>query len=504
MASDESFLLNHVQISGSGTLHSKPATGLSIEKSGGHVSNVLITNCTGSGLEIFGPGSDTTITDSEIHQCLANTGIVIYGSQSGVHVSRVTVTDNTFVTGGVSIFSWEQYVDRENFENVIGICDSEEDLFLTEGAYFVYETKNGQCVKHIHAGKGKEIHLRVIVARFSQWYSSKLRVYSDVSQQHLLGEANNWNQNSIRVFYSPEVISLNVMLSSDDDVYLEVQTTRSSGPSRRTIADSVFSNNNGTVVNVKTASESEITISRSRLTANTPLTPGSDEGMRQAAIVLDNINTHCAIQNNYLFDNSMKGLDFKSSGNSELFLGHNVFDTNQGNGAVNLTGGGPGTSQTLIFGNNFVSNDAPSDFSIMTLGNTTGSVKGNHFQRNIALYIVDWQVRENIRQSQIFTHNRLEHNSGQRPGYKHTVAVSGPDVHLHQNVLINPANDAEVIALNASSFADVNATSNWWGFNQSTIVATRIRDSRDRPELPDVLFEPFLEEDPEEGEEIHY
>ncbi|XP_035694471.1 protein bark beetle-like [Branchiostoma floridae] len=496
MASDESFLLNHVHITSSGTLHSKPASGLSIEKSGGHISNVLIKNCTGSGLEIFGPGSDITITDSEIHHCQADTGIAIYGSQSEVHVSRVTLTNNSFVKGGISVNSWDAYVNRENFENVIGICDSEEDVFLTAGAYFVYETKSCRCVKHIHAGKGKEIQLRVIAARFSG-YSSKLLVYSDVSQQNLLGEVDSWNQGNSRVFRSPEVMSLNAFLmngGSVDYVYLEVQITGSSGPSRRTVTDSVLSNNYGTAVNIKTISESEITISRSTLIENTPLTPDSYD--RQAVIVLDSMNTHFAIQNNYFFNNSMKGLKFKSSGNSELFLGHNMFDTNQGNGTVHLIDGGQGTSQALIFGNDFVSNDAPGEFSIMTLGNTAGSVKKNHFYRNIGLYIVDWQVRG---QSQMFTHNRLEHNSGQRPGYKHTVAVSGPDVHLHQNVLINPANDAELIALSTRSHADVDATNNWWGFNESTVITGRIRDSRDLPELPDVLFEPFLEEEPEKG-----
>ncbi|XP_066292658.1 protein bark beetle-like [Branchiostoma lanceolatum] len=494
MASDESFLLNHVQISGSGTLHSKPASGLSIEKSGGHISNVLITNCTGSGLEIFGPGSDTTIIDSEIHQCQANTGIVICGSQSEVHVSRVTVTNNSFVTGGVSILSWEQYVDRENFENVIGICDSEEDVFLTAGAYFVYETKSGQCVKHIHAGKGKEIYLRVIEARLSE-----LRVYSDVNQQNQLGEVNNWNQNNIRVFHSPEVISLNVRLSSDDDVYLEVQITRSSGPSRRTITDSVFSNNSGTVVNIATLSEAEVVISRTSIMANTQRN-GKD--LRAATIFLNTNDIHCTIHNNYFFDNSMNGLVGRNLGGSELALVHNAFDTNYGQGSVDLTNDGTGDCQALISGNEFVSNDASFDFSTIKLGNTKGTVNRNRFQRNIGLYVVDWQVRDNIRQSQIFIHNRLEHNSGQRPGYKHTVAVSGPDVQLHQNVLINPANDAELIALNTWSSAHVDATNNWWGFNQSTIVATRIRDSKDQPELPDVLFEPFLEEDPEKGEEF--
>ncbi|XP_078611889.1 uncharacterized protein LOC144882157 isoform X2 [Branchiostoma floridae x Branchiostoma japonicum] len=496
MASDEPFVLNHVQISGSGTLHSKPASGLSIEKSGGLISNVLIKNCTGSGLEIFGPCSDTTITDSEIHHCQADTGIVIYGSQSEVLVSRVTLTNNSFVKGGVSLHSWDAYVNRENFENVIGICDSEKDVFLTAGAYFVYETKNCQCVKHIHAGKGNEVHLKVIVAK----YSSTLRVYSDVNQQDLLGEVNSWNQSNSGVFHSPEVMSLSAMMSSggsNDDVYLEVQITGSSGPSIRTITDSVLSNNYGTAINMKTISESEITISRSTLTANTPMAPGSED--RQAVIVFDSMNTHFSIQNNYFYDNSMKGLEFKSSGNSELFLGHNMFDTNQGKGTVHLTDGGQGTSQALIFGNDFVSNDAPDEFSIMTLGNTGGSVKNNYFYRNIGLYVVDWQVREHIRQSQILSSNRLEHNSGQRPGYKHTVAVSGPDVHLNQNVLNNPANDAELIALSNTSLADVDATNNWWGFDQSTEIEGRIRDSNDRPELPEVEFEPFLEEEPEKG-----
>ncbi|XP_078691930.1 uncharacterized protein LOC144922161 [Branchiostoma floridae x Branchiostoma belcheri] len=491
MASDESFVVNHVDISGSGTLHSKPASGLSIEKSGGEISNVLIKNCTGSGLEIFGAGSDTNIIGTDIYDCQANTGIAIYGSQSEVHVSRATVTNSTFVTGGVSLSSWDAYVDRENFENVIGICDSEEDVFLTAGAYFMYETKSGQCVKHIHAGQGQEIHLQVVVASRRQ-----LRVYSDVNQQHLLGEVNSWSQNTNRVFHSPEVISLDVM-SSGDDVYLEVQITRMSAPSRRTVTDSVLSNNHGTVVNVKTITESEITISRSWLTSNTPLTLDSND--LTAAIVVDTKNTHCAVQNNYVFNNSMKAVEFRSSGNSELFLVHNVFDTNQGNGAVSLTVDGLDTSQALIFGNDFVSNDAPDYLSIMTLKNTPGKVRGNHFQRNIGLYIVDWGVRGGSSRGQNFTGNRLEHNSGQRPGYKHTVAVSGPNVHLNQNVLNNPANDAELIALNNCSSAAVDATNNWWGSDQATEVAERIRDRRDRPELPDVLFEPFLEEDPEKG-----
>ncbi|CAH1273220.1 TNC [Branchiostoma lanceolatum] len=500
MASDESFVLNHVQISGSGTLHSKTASGLSIEKVGGRVSNVLIKNCTGSGLEIFGPGSETSVINSEIRQCQADTGIVIYGTQGDVHVSRARVIDNSFVTGGVSLFPWEAYVNRENFENVIGICDSEEDLFLTAGAYFVYETKktgNSQCVKHIHAGIGQDIHLRVIVARFKP-YSSKLRVYSDKNQQQFLGEVNYRDPQHNMVFHSTDVISLNVQLSSnrdDEDVYLELQIARSSAPARRTITDSVFSNNNGTVVNITTLSETEVAISRTSLTANTPRN-GED---LQATIFLNTSDIHCTIHNNYFLDNSIKGLVGRNLGSSALALVHNTFDTNHGQGSVDLTNDGTGDCQALIVGNDFVSNDASSDFSIIALGKTTGTVKKNRFEHNTALYVVDWQVRENNRQSQIFSHNRLEHNSGQRPGYKHTVAMSGPDVHLHQNVLINPANDAELIALNTWSSAHVDATNNWWGFNQSAVIAERIRDSRDRPELPDVLFEPFLQEDPEKG-----
>ncbi|XP_078610876.1 uncharacterized protein LOC144881585 [Branchiostoma floridae x Branchiostoma japonicum] len=501
MASDVSFVLNHVQISGSGTLHSKTASGLSLEKVGGRVSNVLIKNCTGSGLEIFGPGSETSITNSEIHQCQADTGIVIYGSQGNVHVSRAKVTDNSFVNGGLSLFQWEAYVDRENFENVIGICDSEEDLFLTAGAYFVYETKytgNSQCVKHIHAGTGTNIHLRIIAARLKQ-SSSKLRVYSDKDQQQYLGEVNNHNHGqSNMVFHTTEVISLNIQLQSyrnDEDVYLELQIASSSGAARRTITDSVFSNNNGTVVNITTQSETEMVISRTSVMANTPR---NDEDL-QATIFLNTSDINCTIHNNYFFDNSLKGIVGRNLGSSEFALVHNAFDANHGHGSVDLTNDGAGDCQALISGNEFVSNDVSPDFSIIALGNTTGTVKRNSFQRNFALYVVDWQVRQNIRQSQTLTHNRLEHNSGQRPGYKHTVAVSGPDVHLNQNVLNNPANDAELIALNTSSFTDVDATNNWWGLDRSTAIAERIRDSRDRPELPDVLFEPFLDEDPENG-----
>ncbi|KAI8494760.1 hypothetical protein Bbelb_273650 [Branchiostoma belcheri] len=452
MASDESFVLNHVQISGTGTLHSRRASGLSLEKSSGRVSDVLIENCTGSGLEIFGPGSETSVINSEIHQCQADNGIVIYGSQGNVYVSRARVTDNSFITGGLSLFPWEAYVDRENFANVIGICDSEEDLFLTAGAYFVYETKktnSNPCMKHIHAGTGKDIYLRVIAAR------------------------------------------------DDEDVYLEVQIDSSSAAARRTITDSVFSNNNGTVVNITTHSEAEVAISRIRLTANTPRN-GED---LQATIFLNTSDIHCTIKNSYFSDNSMKEVLAKNSGSSEFALVHNAFDTNHGHGSIHLTNDDTGNCQAHISGNDFVSNDASSDFSVMTLVDTTGSVKKNSFQRNTALYIVDWQVDEDLHQSQmqIFTHNRLEYNSGQRPGHKHTVAVSGPNVHLNQNVLNNPANDAELIALNTSSLASVDATNNWWGFDQATAVGERIRDRKDRPELPDVLFEPFLEEDPEKG-----
>ncbi|CAH1252389.1 TNC [Branchiostoma lanceolatum] len=333
--------------------------------------------------------------------------------------------------------------------------------------------------------------------------SSWLWVYSDTSQRHQIGQVTRSDNDKKYIrFVSQNMMSLRYRSYSDgSQIFGEVRIYNGtvSDTCKYVIENNMVDNTTGTVVNVTATSGTSIDVQRNMLLRNQPLSDDNNQAVISGFV--DDANL--SVRNNYIANNFLHGLslDLTSQKKGNITVIDNHFFMNTANSTIMVTGDSYSTTQQpIVIDNNvFSSNDAGVIESVVILENIDGQLKNNIFANNSAHHVVTWQGRSIPNSYQSCENNLFYDNIGMTPGEKYTLVVSGRDVKLHGNILTNPANDAELATSDRMRSYQVDATLNWWGFNSSSDISSRVRDKNDNNDWAEVHYEPWIQEERTDG-----
>ncbi|XP_035690544.1 uncharacterized protein LOC118425664 [Branchiostoma floridae] len=498
-------VLTNVNFSNTGNLHGRSHAAISIQEAQGatNISNIEISECMGTGIQIGGGKSATTIRSVNISRCNGYAGVSL--GRSGVITStNIRITDSIFTSGSFEI---TPHTCMDNYGSIMSLCAEEPDLHIKNNMCFMETGRTNSwlsCNRHLYASEGITVELIISFVQFQYSYSS-LRVYADNRQTQQIGQVTRSDNGKTYIrFVSQTTMSLyfRSYYNAADQIFGEVMVYNETGAVDRTyiIEDSMVENTVGTVINVTASNGTIFDIQRNMFLGNQPHT-GDNEQAVVSSVLTDSF---ISVRNNYMANNLMKGLSIdltnQKAGNITVLDNH--FFRTTGESAIMVTGNSYSTTQQpiLVDSNVFSSNDVGFSESIVKFENVDGQLDNNVFFNNSGHHVVSWEGRSRTNSRQICENNLFYDNIALTPGEKYTIVVSGRDVQLHGNVLTNPANDAELATPDRTGYNySVNATQNWWGFNSASDISSRIRDKNDRQYWAEVHFQPWAHESITDG-----
>ncbi|XP_019614636.1 PREDICTED: protein bark beetle-like [Branchiostoma belcheri] len=503
-------VLTNLKFSNTGNLHRRSHAAILIQKVHGttDISSIEISECVGTGIQLLGMNTTQSVTNVNISGCDGYAGVSITGRKSSVMSStKVRITDSVFTAGSFELTPHSITNCLANPGSIIRLCGGDSDLHLKNDMCFVHvetERTSSTCYKHLYAGVGFTVELTVSFVQF-QSYSSRLRVFADGSHTQQIGHVTRSDNGKTYIrFVSQTMMSLQYISYywDSNEIFGEVSfynVRDVADPTKYIIETSTVDSTRGTVINVTTANGEIYDIQRNMFMHNQP----RNNDNKQAVISCCPMDSYIGLRNNYIANNLMTSLSLdltNQKGGNITVLGNRFF-RNSGKSTIIVTGDSFSTTQQpiLIDRNVFYSNDVGSNGNVVKFENVDGQLSNNVFFNNSGKHVVTWEGRSRTNSLQRCENNLFYDNIGLTPGEKHTLIVSGRDVQLHDNVLTNPANDAELATPNITGYDSVNATLNWWGFNSTSDISSRIRDKNDRGDWAEVHFQPWIQEEPTDG-----
>ncbi|KAI8487041.1 hypothetical protein Bbelb_353010, partial [Branchiostoma belcheri] len=502
-------VLTNLKFSNTGNLHGRSHAALEDDQGTANISHIGISECVGTGIKLLGGKTTQSVKNVNISGCNGYAGVSLTCRKSRVMSSTsVRITDSIFTAGSFELTPHTRSITNclANPESIIRLCAEEPDLHLKNDMCFVHvETgrTSSTCYKHLYAGVGITIELTVSFVQF-QYYSSGLQVFADRSQTQQIGEVTQSDNGKTYIrFVSQTMMSLQYrsyytvgQIFGEIMIYNE---TSVAGPSMYIIENSIVDNTKGTVINVTPADDAIFDIQRNMFQHNQPHTDDNEQAVISSVL----INSYISVRNNYIANNFMASLslDLANQKGGNITVLDNLFFRNTARTTIMVTGAvSNSTQQSILIDNNvFSSNDVGSNENVVKFENVDGQLSNNVFFNNSGQHVVTWEGRSRTDSLQRCENNLFYDNIALTPGEKYTLVVSGRDVQLHGNVLTNPANDAELATSDRTRYYPVNATLNWWGFNSTSDISSRIRDKNDRGVWAEVHFQPWIQEEPTDG-----
>ncbi|KAI8507318.1 hypothetical protein Bbelb_146980 [Branchiostoma belcheri] len=498
-------VLTNLKFSNTGNLHGRSHAAISIHEAQGStdISNIEISECTGTGMQLLGSKLAQSVNSVNISGCDGHAGVTLAGRTSSVTSStNVRITDSIFTAGSFELIPHTRSVTDclDNPESIMSLCAEEPDLHLNNDMCFVETGRiSSTCSRHVYAGEGSTVELVISFVQFL--YSSRLRIFADRRQTQQIGQVTGSDNGKTYIhFVSQNMMSLQYMsYYSSDQIFGEVFVYNETGQTKYIIENNMVVNTSGTVINVTAANGAIYDIQRNTFLRNQPNTDDDQQAVISSVLIDSYVN----VRNNYMANNLMKGLsiDLTNQKDGNITVLDNHFFRNTAMSTIMVTGNSYSSTQQpiLIDSNVFSSNDVGVTENIVKFQNADGQLSNNVFFNNSGHHVVTWEGRSRTNSLQSCENNLFYDNIGLTPGEKYTVVVSGRDVQLHGNVLTNPANDAELATSNRTTYYPVNATHNWWGFNSASDISSRIRDKNDQEDWAEVYFQPWIQEEVADG-----
>ena len=442
-----------------------------------------------------------------------------------------------------------------NIFGLVNICDVNKHMRIEGRVllYYKYDYSTVDCVKIFRSqDRNKQIGFRII--QFNLFNSTDFAAVDDSiklfngdifnqTAQLLadLGVADKYRVDRPETrFYSSTRDSLSVRLhaSSASEVYgfvAEVITIPASYYIGRdfdhNITYSEISNNIKGAVSYKSAGEASpsLAILYSKV-ENNCLKLYENFTTCQAALSFRLQNTqYLYFHNNLVKSNDGGGLLIEASsqsvpGSLKGLIVNNLFDSNHNNEALKIKGGGIESHSPYqyveVLKNYFTHNEAAFKSNIV-LSQVYANFTNNIIVANFGKHQLEINgFRENAISYQTIRGNWFYNNFASHINEKATIYASSSGQTYVDNYFVNPDNDFELATMNRSCFlttcalnigstfirsekedreekerevkkSSINARNNWWGFNETSAITSRILDFYDYPDLVPVVSQPF-------------
>ncbi|XP_011303311.1 uncharacterized protein bark isoform X1 [Fopius arisanus] len=513
--------LRYVNISGAGILHNEKSPAVQSVMKSPIVSHVEILKSAYHGINLVSPTHTVELLFNIIDNALGNGVNIVSLTGEGREAEESSFTPLKDLNIPYHLFS------------LVDICDTTKEVTIEERVliYYKYDNNPVNCVKIFRSAyRAKPFGFRLL--QFNLFNSTNNPGRHDAITLYdgdiynvtakTIGELE-FNSRDEKKLFRTEGPSLSVRLFANgasgvhgfiaEVVTLPISAIGFNRDVQHNVSFSIMSKCQEGAVKYASAGEVNaiMTLEKNQFIDNCQKLYGNFSTCK-SAVVLDIQNTQSLFFRNNLVRGNHGGLSVRadSRGSATSLKGwihNNLFADNWNKPALYVEGRQSSPYQEVtIFRNYFVKNEAPYQSNIV-LRQVVSNMTLNYLHANLGLHLLEICGFERVRLPiyQSTSHNGFYKNYAIDRQGRSTIVAGTPGQQYVDNVFFNPDNDYEILTINRSLVvgkewydnqlevwrSHVDARHNWWGYNETTAVAGRIRDRSDSPELLQVDFTPF-------------
>uniref|UniRef100_A0A1A9WLV8 SRCR domain-containing protein n=1 Tax=Glossina brevipalpis TaxID=37001 RepID=A0A1A9WLV8_9MUSC len=504
--------LEFVKIENAGILHNQKSAAVQAIYKTPSILAAIITNSANHGVNFIAPNGAINLNYLNISQTLGSGISILSLTGEGRESDESSFTPLKNLDIPYQLFS------------LIDICDPQKNVIVEERVLVYYKYANNpiNCVKIFTAAfRAKPIGFRLLQSNLfnhTKLYGrmDAIRLYDgDVYNVSsiFLGQIESDTANQ-KLFFKTEGPTLSVHLTASGapeyhGFIAEVVTVPIStiGQYRDSLHNVSYTHISGAIKGALTyASAGEITptltLTSNRIENNCKQLYGNFSTCT-SALNVDVQNMHSFYFMNNLVTNNQGGLKLRADSRGSAtslrgFIHHNLILRNRNRPALLLEGRQSSPYQEVeIYRNYFAQNQAGYE-DVVRLRQVVSNFSYNYVHSNVGGRIMEISGFEKVRLPiyQSTAHNGFYGNIATSWFGRATIVAGTAGQQYVDNIFENPENDYEIITVNSSITIElwrsrIDARHNYWSYNNSISVQSRIKDKSDDPLLLEVQAVPF-------------
>ncbi|XP_062547876.1 protein bark beetle isoform X1 [Armigeres subalbatus] len=419
-----------------------------------------------------------------------------------------------------------------NLFSMIDICDTNKEITLEERVlvYYKYDNNPVNCVKIFKSAyRVKPLGFRLLQSNLfnhSKEYGRRDMIqlmdgdiYNVSAKLIGLVDADSGNQKKLFKTYEP-ALSVRLIASGApakhgfiaEVVTLPISAIGFNRDAQHNISNSDIQECVGGGLHYVTVGEVSpiLTLERNRFIRNCRQLYGNFSSC-EATIRADVQNMQSLYFRNNLVQENQGGLSIRadSRGSATSLRGwihNNLFVRNRNRPALYVEGRQSSPYQEVTVHNNYITQNDAAFKDVVVLRQVVSNFSHNYVHSNKGGRIIEVSGFDRVRLPiyQTTSHNGFYDNTATDWSGRATIVAGTAGQHYVDNIFANPDNDYEMITVNRSiidfqywnSTLDVwktkiDATLNYWSYNGTLAVGSRIRDRFDDPQLLEVQYLPL-------------
>ncbi|XP_075153568.1 C-type lectin domain-containing protein bark beetle isoform X2 [Haematobia irritans] len=505
--------MEYVRIENAGILHNYKSAAIQAIYKTPSISAVSISNSANHGVNMVVPNGPITLNLLNISHALGNGINILSLTGEGRESDESSFTPLKKLDIPYRLFS------------MIDICDPQKSIVIEERVllYYKYHNNPVNCVKMFtSAFRAKPLGFRLLQSNLfnhSKLYGrmDSLRlwdgdVYNVTSLFMGQIESDTQNQKSFFKTQGP-TLSVHLMASGAPEYHgfiAEVVTVPIStiGINRDALHNITYSHISGAIKGALVYTSAgevtpTLTLTSNRIQNNCLHLYGNFSTC-QSALNVDVQNMNSLFFMNNLVQDNQGGLKIRADSRGSAtslrgFIHHNLFLKNHNRPALFVEGRQSSPYQEVeLYRNYFTQNQAGYE-DVIRLRQVVSNFSYNYVHSNVGSRIVEVSGFEKVRLPiyQSTAHNGFYRNIATNWMGRATIVAGTAGQQYVDNIFENPDNDYEIITVNSSITIElwkskIDARHNYWSYNNSISVQSRIKDKSDDPLLLEVLAVPFL------------
>ncbi|XP_063702920.1 protein bark beetle isoform X2 [Culicoides brevitarsis] len=475
----------------------------------------------------------------------AHHGINLVSPSDTIHLQHLNIR-NSFGQGinAISLTGEGRESDESSFAplkdldlpyslfSMIDICDTTKEITIEERVlvYYKYDNNPVNCVKIFNSAyRVKPLGFRLLQSNLfnhSKEYGRRDKI--------LLYDGDIYNVSSVKIgqveadgndrklFKTHEpTLSIRLIASgapARHGFIAEVVTLPISGilfnrDAQHNISNSEIVNNVGGAIEYVSVGEVTpiLTLERNRFMNNCRQLYGNFSTC-ESPISVDVQNMQSLYFRNNLVQDNQGGLfvraDSRGSATSlRAYIHHNLFTRNKNRPSLLIEGRQSSPYQEVTIYKNYFTQNKAGYKDVIGLRQVVSNFTYNYVHSNWGGRIVEISGFDKVRLPiyQTTSHNGFYDNVATDWHGRATIVAGTAGQHYIDNIFYNPDNDYEIITVNKSIFevqqywnstidlwkTKIDAAHNYWSYNETLAVGSRIRDRIDDPQLLEVQYLPL-------------
>ncbi|XP_055547714.1 protein bark beetle isoform X2 [Wyeomyia smithii] len=505
-------VMEFVRIERAGMLHGEKSPAVQTIAKNPSISFVSIRNSAHHAVNLVSPSDTIHLNFLNIYRAL------------GQGINAISLTGEGRESDESSYSPLKDLDLPYNLFSMIDICDTNKEITLEERVlvYYKYDNNPVNCVKIFKSAyRVKPLGFRLLQSNL--FNHSKEYGRRDMIQ---LMDGDIYNI-SARVIGVVDADSSNQRkLFKTDEPALSVRLIASGAPSRHgfiaevvTLPISAIGFNRDAQHNISNSEIQEcvgggvhyvtvgevsptLTMERNRFVRNCRQLYGNFSSC-EATIRADVQNMQSLYFRNNLVQENQGGLSIRadSRGSATSLRGwihNNLFVRNRNRPALYVEGRQSSPYQVVTVHNNYITQNEAAFRDVVVLRQVVSNFSFNYVHSNKGGRIVEVSGFDRVRLPiyQTTSHNGFYDNVATDWSGRATIVAGTAGQHYVDNIFANPDNDYEMITVNRTITLDVwktkiDAKLNYWSYNETLAVGSRIRDRFDDPQLLEVQYLPL-------------